>query len=241
MVSIWHTYIQRYIDLSTQALCFLVRVCLAPSQVCAPSYVCALLSQCLQMPGPHLLKYVVPLYQIDDKTTFLIYVREWYRFQWYMFEAMWSMWTITAEGDQWWHPETWLWVGSKHLRGPNEESVTDFWPHLTTWHPKTWLPDAMEVYTFNSWKDVGGSDTWVKCLSDEGPLWWTYHCSEPKEGIFWKKAKWSGARRMDWEKMYKTKAKPERVLRLRGQVTDSANAKAKAKAKSSDDLSTCAS
>ena len=122
----------------------------------------------------------------------------------------------------------------RQRRGPNEESVTDFWPHLTTWHPKTWLPDAMEVYTFNSWKDVGGSDTWVKCLSDEGPLWWTYHCSEPKEGIFWKKAKWSGGRRMDWEKMHKTKspkAKPELVLRLRGQVTDSANAKAKAKAK----------
>ena len=229
--------------LSAQALCFLLRVCLAPSQVCAPSYVCALLSLCLQMTGPHLLKYVVPLYQIDDKTTFLIYVREWYRFKWYMFEAMWSMWTITAEGDQWWHPETWLWAGSKRLRGPNEESVTDFWPHLSTY---TYL-DAMAVYTFNSWPDVGGSDTWVKCLSDEGPVWWTYHCSEPKEGIFWKKAKWSGARRMDWEKMYKTKAKPERVLRLRGQVTDSANAKAKAKAKakaqprSSDDLSTCAS
>ena len=192
------------------------------------------------MPGPHLLKYVVPLYQIDDETTFLIYVREWYRFQWYMFEAMWSIWTITAEGDQWWHPETWLWAGSKRLRGPNEESVTDFWPHLS----ENVSPDTIALYTFNSWADVGGSDTWVRRLSDEGPVWWTYHCSEPKEGIFWKKAKWSGGQAMDWEKMHKTKspkAKPERVLRLRGQVTDSANAKAKAKAKSSDDLSTCAS
>ena len=155
------------------------------------------------MPGPHLLKYVVPLYQIDDETTFLIYVREWYRFQWYMFEAMWSIWTITAEGDQWWHPETWLWVGSKRLRGPNEESVTDFWPHLSTYV----MPDTMAVYTFNSWPDVGGSDTWVKRLSDEGPVWWTYHCTEPKERIFWRKARWSGGGRMDWHTMRRPHAK----------------------------------
>ena len=176
------------------------------------------------MPGPHLLKYVVPLYEIDDETTFLIYLREWYRIKARMAEAKCSMWTSTAEGDEWWHPKTWRWVGSKRLRGPNEESVTGFWPHLSAYA----MPDTMVVYTYNSWADVGGSDTWVKRLSDEGPVWWTYHCSEPKEGIFWKKATWSGGQGMDWEKMHKTKSPTTKslqeestvglILRLRGQA-----------------------
>ena len=124
------------------------------------------------MPGPHLLKYVVPLYEIDDNWTFLIYAREWYVLDQEAppeAEAMWSMWEVTAEGDKWWRPKTWHWVGSKTLRGPNEESVTDFWPHLSA----NDMPNTIWVYTFNSWADVGGSDTWVKHLSDQGPVWWT--------------------------------------------------------------------
>ena len=114
-------------------------------------------------------------------------------------------------------PKTWYWAGSKHLRGPHEESVTDFWPHLS----ENFMPNTIWVYTYNSWADVGGSDTWVKRLSDEGPVWWTYHCTEPKERIFWRKARWSGGGHMDWDKMHKTKspkAKAKLVLRLRGQA-----------------------
>ena len=206
--------------LSTQALCSLLSLCLG----LLAQALCALLSLCIKMPGPHLLKYVVPLYKTDHKSKFLIYVRDWYLFQAIgtirappKAEAMWSMWEVTAKGDEWWRPKTWQWAGSKHLCGPNEESVTDYWPHLS----ENVSPDTIALYTFNSWADVGGSDTWVRRLSDEGPVWWTYHCSEPKEGIFWKKAKWSGGQAMDWEKMHKTKspkAKAKLVLRLRGQA-----------------------
>ena len=175
-----------------------------------------------------MLKYVVPLYQIDDKTTFLIYVRDWYEFEaigniFLYGEAMWSMWEVTAKGDEWWRAETWHRAGSKHLRGPSEESVTEFWPHLS----ENVSPDTIAVYTFNSWADVGGSDTWAKPLSDEGPVWWAYHCSEPKAGIFWKRATWSGGQGMDWMKMHKPKspnAKAKLVLRLRGKAKPKAQA-----------------
>ena len=117
--------------LSAQALCSLLSLCLG----LLAQAVCSLLSLCLKMPGPHfLLKYVVPLYKIDDNWTFLIYARDWYLLDQEAppkAEAMWSMWEVTAEGDEWWRPKTWYWAGSKHLRGPNEESVTDFWPHLS--------------------------------------------------------------------------------------------------------------
>ena len=179
--------------------------------------VCALLRLPLKMPGPHLLNYVVPLWVLDDETTFLIYIRDWYRIHRNMSEAQWTMWLLTADWDEWWRPKTWQWVGSKHLRSPDEESVTDLWPHLSAYA----MPDTIMVYTYNSWADVGGSDTWVKRLSDEGPVWWTYHCTEPKERIFWRKARWSGGGHMDWDKMHKTKspkAKAKLVLRLRGQA-----------------------
>ena len=185
------------------------------------------------MPGPHKLKYVVPLYENADNWTFLIYARDWYSLDQKApprAEAMWSMWEVTAKGDEWWRPKTWYWAGSKHLRGPNEESVTDFWPHLS----ENVMPNTIWVYTFNSWADVGGSDTWVKHLSDQGPVWWTYHCSERKERIFWNMAWWSGGQPMDWMKMHKTKSPKTKslqeestvglILSLRGQ------AKAKAEA-----------
>ena len=203
---------------------------LSAPALCLPALSCALLSLCLKMPGPHLLKYVVPLYDTDRGSTFLIYTRDWYNLEGPYAEAKWSMWEVTADGDEWWHPKTWYWAGSKRLHGPDEESVTEFWPYLS-WYVN---PDTLAVYTFNSWARVGGSDTWVRPLSDEGPVWWTYHCSERKEGIFWKKATWSGGQGMDWEKMHKTKSPNTKslqeestvglILSLRGQ------AKAKAEA-----------
>ena len=156
------------------------------------------------MPGPHVLKYVVPLFETDVEATFLIYDRVWYRIKdAKACEAKWQMWEVTCKADQWWRPKTWRWVGSKRLFGPDEASVTDFWPYLS----ESVLPGTMAVFTFNSWTDQGGSDTWVKDLSDEGPVWWAYHCSEPKEGIFWRKAHWSGGQAMDWRKMMSPKAK----------------------------------
>ena len=107
------------------------------------------------MPGP-LLMYVVPLDKIDDNWAFLIYARHWYLLHQEApseAEAMWSMWEVTAEGDKWWRPKTfvlcfwrpktWYWAGSKHLRGPHEESVTDFWPHLS----ENFMPNTIWVYT----------------------------------------------------------------------------------------------
>ena len=125
--------------LSAQAQCSLLSLCLG----LLAQALCALLSLCLKMPGPHLLKYVVPLWVLDDETTFLIYIRDWYRIHRNMSEAKWIMWLLTADWDEWWRPKTWHWVGSKHLRGSDEESVTDFWPHLSTYA----MPDTIIVYT----------------------------------------------------------------------------------------------
>ena len=158
---------------------------------------------------------------MDVEATFLIYDREWYRIEAANAEAKWLMWEVTANVNRWWRPKTWRWVGTKRLVGPDEASVAEL-PYLS----ENVLPGTMTVYTFNSWTDQGGSDTWVKLLSDEGRVWSTYHCSEPKEGIFSISARWSEGGPMDWRRMTRPKAKAKPKAKSKRVAKQKAKAKA---------------